>query len=190
MSTLWLSPEASGVLCWPDTEPRHNYPIGTRKLQTVPIRSPVLLLYEHWDGTSEPPSPGSHEDLSYHADSNQLGEITVVSASQLLRYFVAAPMPHNRKLTAATYLNQMYHWVPALASLALGWTHDGNLPWPEKSQWISILPKEQLINDFCEALRICLLLLKQICPTFKSCKMNPLSIFTTTNPKKCPYQQS
>lgn len=93
------------------------------------IKTPVLLLYEHWDGTGEPPSPVSHEYLSYHADSNQLGEITAVSASQLLMYFVAAPKPQNRKLTAAIYLNQMYRWVLTLASPALDWTPDVNLPY-------------------------------------------------------------
>lgn len=97
-STLCLSPEALEVLCfmlpsWPDTEPRHECPIGTRKLLTLPIRAPVLLPHEHWEGTGEPPSPVSHENQSYHGDYNQPGEITAVSASQLLRYFVAAPVP-------------------------------------------------------------------------------------------------
>lgn len=54
-------------------------------------------------------------------------------ASQLLTYFVAASVPQNRKLTAAAYLSQMYHWLLTLASLALDWIPDGNLPYGQSN---------------------------------------------------------
>lgn len=46
--------------------------------------------------------------------------------------------------------------------------------------------KTQLINGLCEVLRKSLLLLKQICLTFKSCKGYPLIICITTKPKILP----
>lgn len=46
--------------------------------------------------------------------------------------------------------------------------------------------KTQLINGLCEVLRKSLLLLKQICLTFKSCKRYPLIICITTKPKILP----
>lgn len=147
ISTLWLSLETLGFLCcvlwyWPDAEPRHDCPIGTGKLLAALIRTPVLLLYEHWDGTGEPPSPGSHEGFSHHTDSSQLGEITAVSASPFLRYSVAASKPQNRILTAATYLNQRHHWViTGLTRLGLDTWWDSTLG-QIKLWWMSILPKE------------------------------------------------
>lgn len=45
-----------------------------------------------------------------------------------------------------------------------------------------ILPKEQVKNGLCEALRS-LLLLEQIWLTFKSCKRCPLIIYITTKQK-------
>lgn len=143
MRTLWPSPEAGVVLYWvlpsrPDAEPRRDCPTGTGRLWAVPIGTPVLL-YKHCDGAGKSPSPASHKDLSQHADRSQLGEMMAVPASQVLMHSVAASMPQNRKLTAAAYLSQMYHWVLMLASVALDWTPDGNLPYGQSNYdgWVS-----------------------------------------------------
>lgn len=67
LAMMWLSPKAPGALCHvhPDSaalEPSPNCPLGNGKLPAAPIKAPVLL-YEHWDGAGEPPSPDSCQDL-------------------------------------------------------------------------------------------------------------------------------